>query len=118
MSRLIPSLLITVMLLFSMASCEEVDVPKGTPNCIKEKIKQIEKESVRNPPAKVWQYEYQGQTVYYIPPYCCDMYGELYDEQCGLICHPDGGFTGNGDGGCSDFFTARTNEKLIWQDPR
>ncbi|MFT5791167.1 MAG: hypothetical protein ACI9LI_000499, partial [Saprospiraceae bacterium] len=27
-------------------------------------------------------------------------------------------FTGKGDGKCADFFDARTNEKLIWEDER
>jgi hypothetical protein len=35
-----------------------------------------------------------------------------------MICHADGGFSGAGDGRCSDFFSARKNEKIIWRDPR
>jgi hypothetical protein len=34
------------------------------------------------------------------------------------MCAPDGGFTGKGDGKCTYFFDARTNEKLIWEDER
>lgn len=46
--------------------------------------------------------EYQGKTVYYIPPKCCDIPSELYDENGKLICYPDGGFVG-GDGKCPGF---------------
>jgi hypothetical protein len=35
-----------------------------------------------------------------------------------LICQPDGGITGKGDGKCPDFDKNKTNEKLVWQDPR
>ncbi len=42
----------------------------------------------------------------------------LYNENCNVICSPDGGLTGSGDGQCSDFFDTRTDEKLIWEDVR
>jgi hypothetical protein len=73
---------------------------------------------VTNPPRGVWRYSYQGQTVYYIPPMCCDIPSQLFDSDCNFICNPDGGIAGGGDGKCSDFFTTRTGEQLIWQDDR
>ena len=88
------------------------------PQCITEKINVIKAAKVSNPPRSVWQFQYNGQTVYYVPPYCCDIYSELYDSQCNLICSPDGGLTGKGDGKCSDFSDKKTNEKLIWKDDR
>ncbi|MFD2245599.1 DUF6970 domain-containing protein [Pontibacter ruber] len=102
----------------SLTSCEKLDLPPGVASCIEDKIREIKQQDVRNPPAAVWQYQYNGKTVYYIPSYCCDMYSELYDADCNLICHPDGGITGSGDGKCTDFFEKRTNEKLIWKDNR
>lgn len=116
--RHIAAILISVFAFTVLTSCEKVDVPTDTPNCIKRKIRQIKSDEVRNPPASVWQYDYNGQTVYYIPPYCCDRPSELYDSDCKLICSPDGGLSGSGDNKCSDFFSKRTNEKLIWQDDR
>ncbi|HNX21957.1 MAG TPA: hypothetical protein PKG88_06295 [Bacteroidales bacterium] len=101
-----------------LSSCEKLDVPSDTPLGIKNKIRAIKSEDVWNPPATIWQYEYNGETVYYIPARCCDFYSELYDQHCNLICHPDGGMSGNGDGICTDFFDTRTNEKLIWRDDR
>jgi hypothetical protein len=52
------------------------------------------------------------------PPQCCDQFSELFDVDSNFICAPDGGFTGAGDGKCSDFFQVRKSEKLIWQDQR
>jgi hypothetical protein len=95
-----------------------LDLPSGTPKSIEMKIKDISRDGVRNPPASVWQYNYQDQIVYYIPPHCCDIPSELFDANGNLICSPDGGFTGKGDNKCPDFFTTRTEEKLIWKDNR
>lgn len=66
----------------------------------------------------VWQYRYGGELVYYIPAICCDHYSTLYDIYGVRVCRPSGGFSGNGDGQCPDFFDVRTNEVLIWEDPR
>ena len=71
-----------------------------------------------NPPAEVWRYNYNGQTVYFIPQHCCDLPSVLYDENCNLICNPDGGITGNGNGKCSDFMDKRKDGVLIWKDIR
>lgn len=90
----------------------------NAPECIQEKITTIKAEKVRNPPSKVYQYQYNGKIVYYIPSYCCDVMGELYDDNCNLLCYPDGGILGNGDGKCNDFFTKRSNEKIVWEDVR
>lgn len=107
-----------ISFLLTLISCNKPDVSSDSLSCIKTLIGKIQSENVKNPPLSVWQYDYNGQTVYYIPPYCCDMYSDLYDEHCNLICHPDGGITGMGDGKCADFFSKRKNEKLIWQDQR
>lgn len=69
-------------------------------------------------PGAVWGYSFKGQTVYYIPARCCDRFAELYDERGTALCAPDGGLTGKGDGKCPDFESERTNEHLIWDDPR
>jgi hypothetical protein len=81
-------------------------------------IQQFESEQVGNPAQSIWSYEYNGQVVYYIPPQCCDQYSTLYDTSGSVICAPDGGFTGAGDGKCPDFLSKRTNELMIWQDTR
>jgi Domain of unknown function (DUF6970) len=91
---------------------------KNIPACIKNKIAELESAPARNPPASIWQYWYKFQTVYYIPPFCCDIKSELFDSDCNLICNPDGGFGGGGDDKCPDFLEYRTHERLIWEDSR
>lgn len=88
------------------------------PGWVNQLIAEFQSEPVGNPPQSIWSYEYNGQTVYYIPPQCCDQFSILYDSTGYIICAPDGGFTGRGDGQCPDFFQERKNECLIWQDSR
>ena len=107
-----------LLLILLLLQCNKEESSNTLPDCITQKIEAIKKEEVRNPPAKVYQYEYQGKSVYFFPQYCCDVFSELYDENCTLICHPDGGITGMGDGKCSGFFTDRKNEVLVWEDVR
>jgi hypothetical protein len=81
-------------------------------------IEQFQNTPVGNPPRSVWKYEYRGQIVYYVPPQCCDQFSILYDAAGKVLCAPDGGLTGRGDGKCPDFFQERKNGVLVWQDPR
>ncbi len=85
---------------------------------LKKIISQCQAGQPGNPPYSVWRYVYNGGIVYYLPPQCCDQYSRLYDEAGKLLCAPDGGMTGQGDGKCADFYKLRTGGELIWQDPR
>ncbi len=81
-------------------------------------IGSFQRAPVGNPPQSIYSYTYRGQTVYYVPAQCCDQFSTLYDASGQVLCAPDGGVTGQGDGRCSDFFGARTNGVLIWRDSR
>ena len=107
-----------VLLIFLMSiQCSDTrECCVGPEQCIQQVITAIQNEPVRNPPAKVFRMLFQGETYYYVPSYCCDQYGMLYDSQCNLICHPDGGISGNGDGNCPDIDL--TKGELIWEDTR
>jgi hypothetical protein len=95
------------------------DVPAAAlPKCINKLIVQFKAEEVQNPPRKIFSYTYNGNPVYYVPAPCCDFFSDLYDKNCELIAHPDGGFTGKGDGRAKDFNKTKTNERLVWADPR
>ncbi len=63
---------------------------------------------------EIWRYRFYGETVYYVPPKCCDIPSVLFDEKGEVLCSPDGGLTGSGDGKCPDFFDKRRNGKLVW----
>ena len=88
------------------------------PSWIKELIAEQESGQAANPPASLTQFEYKNQTVYYLPSRCCDIPSVLYDKNGNVICSPDGGLAGRGDGKCSDFFQIRQNGKVIWKDTR
>ena len=47
----------------------------------------------------------------------CDQFNYLYDSDCNIICAPDGGFIGTGDGKCPDFIEP-IKKTLIWEDLR
>jgi len=53
---------------------------------------------------KLFNISTNNETVYYMPPACCDERGGLYNDNGEFIGAPDGSFTGNGDGACPDFF--------------
>jgi len=88
------------------------------PDFVDRRIDEFKAGPKENPPGSIWRYKYKGKVVFYVPPYCCDVPGELYDSDGILICSPDGGLTGDGDGKCSDFFNVRTDEHRVWADRR
>lgn len=94
------------------------ELPDSLPICVKTLIEKFQSEAVTNPPRKIYSYNYQGKTVYYVPPICCDQFSDLYNDSCRIMGHPDGGFTGRGDGKFKGFAEERTNERLLWQDLR
>ena len=81
-------------------------------------IQKLEQDKPASPPAKIYRYTYNDKEVYFITGRCCDIPSKLYDMGGKLLCEPDGGITGKGDGRCSDFFEKRTDETLIWEDKR
>jgi len=107
-----------VILLFVFNNCSNPSSTTDIPEWIDSLIIEFKNQPVGNPPQSIWEYTYRDQTVYYVPPQCCDQFSTLYDFKGNIMCAPDGGFTGNGDGKCPDFFEKRTDEKLIWKDDR
>lgn len=107
--------------LFAFCACsasKKNTLPDAIPDCINTLIATYKKEPTQNPPRSIYSYMYHSKKVFYIPAICCDQFSILMDENCEVIAHPDGGFTGKGDGKLNDFKSARTNEKLIWADDR
>ena len=90
----------------------------GTPAWLDDLVRRLGREPVANPPSSVTEFQFKGQTVYFVPQRCCDVFSDLYDVDGNLIGHPDGGITGRGDGRVPDFFEERTGERLIWKDDR
>lgn len=101
-----------------LPGCKKANVSPVNTSCVNEIIVQMQAAAVTNPPASIWQYTYNGQKVYYIPAHCCDIPSTLLDINCNVMCSPDGGLSGKGDGRCPDFINTATGAKLIWKDPR
>jgi hypothetical protein len=105
-------------LAMSLALSAGCAVSGGHPDWLAPVIAELERQPVANPPAFVAQYEYKGQTVYYVPPRCCDVPSIVYGPTGATLCSADGGMTGRGDGRCPDFFAERTKERIVWRDER
>lgn len=109
---------IAVIVIGFLWSCSQSTPPNQNPEWVTRLVAKYLSEPVGNPPQSIWRYEYKGQIVYYVPPQCCDQFSVLYDAGGKVLCAPDGGFSGTGDGRCADFNSERKNEKLVWRDPR
>ena len=87
------------------------------PSWLNDLIAQQEAEPVANPPAYIARQEYAAGVYYFLPSRCCDIYSDLYDEEGTLVCHPDGGITGGGDGNCPELGEL-VREVIVWRDSR
>ena len=88
------------------------------PQWLQRRIQNILATRKRNPIIRISRYQFEGETVYYESAPCCDQQSTVYDVEGKVMCHPEGGITGKGDGKCSNFDKRKTNEQLVWQDPR
>jgi hypothetical protein len=109
--------LLVLALLVLSAGCSS-SAEGTTPLWVWQLVAEFQLQPVGNPPQSIWEYEFEGKTVYYIPAQCCDMFASLYDADGTYLCAPDGGIDGKGDGRCPSFFSERTNERLVWKDLR
>lgn len=107
----------SLIFLLTLFSCSK-NVLKTSPSCIVKKINAFKDQPKGNPPQLVVQYTYHGKKVFYIPAQCCDQYSSVYDDNCNLLGHPDGGYTGKGDGTLPGFLDEASNPKTIWKDDR
>jgi len=93
--------------------CSNPSEPKDKPVWLNTFLHKMEQE--HNYPVEIWKYDWNGKTVYYSIADCCDQFNHLLDEDGKVICSPNGGYTGNGDGKCPDFWNEKKNGKLIWK---
>jgi len=111
-------MLAAVTLLSACAHSTGPRLPQDSPPWLKDLVQDLATQPVANPPASITAFTYRDQTVYLLPPRCCDIPSILYDSTGAVLCSPDGGYDGRGDGRCPDFGTTRRDERLIWADPR
>lgn len=102
----------------SCAFAQALPPSDDMPAFVKDLVAKFEAALRTNPPARIVRYTWHEQTVYYVPPRCCDVPGALYSAQGVRLCEPDGGFVGGGDGKCPDFREKRNDEHVVWKDTR
>jgi hypothetical protein len=86
----------TILLLATiLISCDKLDIEKGTPKCVENKIKDFNKSSNCNN-ANVKEYTFQGNAVYTFEPGTCgaDMGIEVINSDCHRLGYL-GGISGN-----------------------
>jgi hypothetical protein len=111
--QFLSSLSIITLFALSLGSCEEsLTFIVTVPGCIESKIKAELKSD--SPPTEVWEWKVDQKIYYYFVASCCDQFNYLYDNNCELICAPDGGFSGAGDGQCPEF-PASMERTLVWK---
>lgn len=115
MKKYIAYFLIVFFTAIVLTDCKKTNVPKGTPRCIINKIKE-DKENCLD---KVYEYTYNGESVYFFSYPCPEGCFVLVDSDCNIIKDSQGNSVCSCNWGgafCSqDFWTNKTNEKLIWQ---
>ena len=79
--------LLTLTVGLTLTSCEKLDVLEGTPKCMTDKIKELKKQDCPSVET-VYQYDFQGQTVYVFNPKNCgnDLASEVTDKDCNNLC--------------------------------
>jgi len=106
--------ILSILALSFSQSSEGVEIP----DFLQDIIVSLESERPENAPEEIWQFVLEERTVFYIAPrYCCDLPSILYDATGNVICHPDGGIVGAGDGQCLDFFKLRSDGVRLWRHP-
>jgi len=107
-----------LLLSISFIGCVESSGENLPPFLVK-LVELYEAGSPDSSPGSVWKYSYKDSEVFYFPPlYCCDIPSELYNIEGKVMCSPDGGFAGVGDGKCPDFLEERKDGVLLWKDTR
>ena len=110
--------IIIAVLLFSIISCQKVELKEETPDCIQQKIIEFENNvNFCETGKSVYRYKFQDQFVYVFNPGDCgaDMMSNVYDEDCLLICSL-GGIAGIILCNDENFSEKATDETLIWEN--
>ena len=112
MKTYVPALAI----LLSLSCHKESDElpPREVPPCIQNFIEHNGRVDSGERLLAIYRYKYQKHYVYFGYSDCCDMYNLLFDSDCHVLCAPNGGFSGAGDGKCPNFFKEATEKTELW----
>ena len=101
---------LSFLLLLSVFSCEKEECAPQVPTCVLDRL--LDENTL--PVLEVQRWEIDGDYFYYFVSDCCDIPNPLYDQDCRIVCAPDGGLTGRGDGNCPDF-PEDFDRTVIWK---
>ena len=106
---------IFIVLLLVCSAQKKAQGVQDIPPCLLEKITAMTQDPGSGSPRSVTRYIYKQQTVYYMVAPCCDKFNIVYDSACNVLGHPDGGFTGRGDGKMPNFKNEAVEQKVVWK---
>ncbi len=106
-----------IFALIFLSSCAVAD-DTSKPSSIERLIQKYEADTEDASPDEIWSFVIDDEVVFYVAPMCCDIPSTLFDKEGNILCHPDGGITGAGDGKCPDFHKERSTGVLVWRDSR
>lgn len=106
--------LLILLFMSLIISCNKLDIEKGTPECVQNKIKDFNTSSTCND-ANVKEYSFQGNTIFTFDPGTCgaDMTTEVITSGCTTLGYL-GGITGNTQINGEEFSNA-TYVRTIWK---
>ena len=99
--------------LWVFVSCDK-EREETVPACIQEMIDENKNGDASTPAEEIHRWSTKTTTYYYVVSECCDQYNYLLDETCQIVCAPDGGINGAGDGNCP-YFGESFETDLIWK---
>lgn len=111
MRRILPALIALFAAVPAMISCQKADVPDGVSDRIVNLVEELK-------PTSVDEYLYNSEKVYHFDTWSGpDDFTCLYSADGELLAY-FGGFTGNGDGRCTDFSAKASFIRTIYAEGR
>jgi hypothetical protein len=110
---------VTLMLAVATSAVaqSEVKAKVKLPTWLKAKIATIEATPKFAEATVIWKLQYKDEDAYLFVAPCCDQFNTLYSATGVLLCSPNGGITGRGDGKCPDAITPKTKYVVVWRMP-
>jgi hypothetical protein len=88
--------------------------PASLPRWLQMRIAGFGRSSAQATPLSIWAVRYKGEPAYLFFATCCDQFNQLYDKSGQNVCAPSGGFTGSGDGRCTEPLEPTNGQRLVW----
>jgi hypothetical protein len=105
-------IILMIMISVVLVSCNTEPNPLAW---LDDMVRDIQRDPSNSCIDQIWEYEYDGGTVYYFSSgACCDGFNYLYDSEGNQI-GMSGGFAGIMTGEMESFLQNRTNGTIYWE---